>query len=107
MSNYKESDYAHLRELCSKSRIIQTVLRIIAAVFGGYTLTVILPASLALLLPWPKVDALFFTALLPALIYPAVLLWVFAASTAQRAWRNLLVALLLCGSLALIAAVVR
>lgn len=107
MSNYKESNYALLRELCSKSRTVQTVLRSIAAVFGGYALTVIMPAALALLLPWPKVDALFFTALLPALIYPAVLLWVFAAPTAQRAWWNLLVVLLLCGSLALIAAVVR
>jgi len=107
MRNQKESDYALLKELCSKSRTIQTVLRIIAAVFGGYALTVIMPAAFALLLPWPKVDALFFTALLPALIYPAVFLWMFAAPTAQRAWRNLLIAILLCSVLALIAAVVR
>jgi hypothetical protein len=85
----------------------QTILRIIAAVFGGYALTASMLAALALLLPWPKVDALFFTALLPALIYPAVLLWIFAAPTAQRAWRDLLTAILLCGVLALIAAVVR
>ena len=97
-----------LREFFSRSdTTTQTILRIVAAVFGGYALTSSLLTALALLLPWPKVDTLFFTALLPALIYPAVLLWIFAAPTAQRAWRDLLTVILICGVLALIAAWVR
>jgi len=82
----------------------QTILRILAAIFGGYALNASVLTALALLLPWPKVDVLFFTALLPALIYPATLLWVFAAPTAQRAWRDLWNVILLSGLLALIAA---
>lgn len=67
----------------------QIILRILAAVFGGYALTNSMLAALALLPPWQKVDALFFSSLFPALSYPAAVLWAFAASTAQRAWRDL------------------
>jgi len=88
----------------STDKTTQIILRILAAVFGGYALTASVMAALALVLPWPKVDALFFISFLPALIYPAVLLWVFAASTAQRAWRDLLIVTLACDLLALAAA---
>ncbi|SMC50005.1 hypothetical protein [Sporomusa malonica] len=94
-----------LKELASNTnKTVQTILRILAAVFGGYVLTASALAALALLLPWPKPDVLFFSALFPALIYPAVLLWIFAAPTAQRAWRDLAAATLFCGVLALTAA---
>ncbi|QDR82930.1 hypothetical protein [Sporomusa termitida] len=94
-----------LRELLAGTDpVTQTVLRILAAVFGGYALNASVLTALALLLPWPKVEILFFTALFSALIYPAVLLWVFAAPTAQRAWRDLLNVILLSGLLALVAA---
>lgn len=88
----------------STDKTTQTILRILAAVFGGYALTASVMAALALVLPWPKVDALFFISFLPALIYPAVLLWVFSVPTAQRAWRDLLIVTLACGLLALAAA---
>lgn len=90
--------------LTSTDKTTQTILRILAAVFGGYALTASVMAALALVLPWPKVDALFFISFLPALIYPAVLLWVFAVPTAQRAWRDLLIITLAFGLLALSAA---
>lgn len=88
----------------STDKTTQTILRILAAVFGGYALTASVMAALALLLPWPKVDTLFFLSLLPALIYPAALLWVFAVPTAQRAWRDILIITLISGVLALTAA---
>lgn len=108
MNTVQLATVKQLRALLNRTdKTTQTILRIIAAVFGGYALTSSLLTVLALLLPWPKVDTLFFTALLPALIYPAVLLWIFAAPTAQRAWRDLLTVILICGVLALIAAWVR
>lgn len=88
----------------STDKTTQTILRILAAVFGGYALTASVMAALALLLPWPKVDTLFFLSFLPALIYPAALLWVFAVPTAQRAWRDVLLVTLAAGILSLIAA---
>lgn len=90
--------------LTSTDKTTQTILRILAAVFGGYALTASVMAALALVLPWSKVDALFFISFLPALIYPAVLLWVFVVPTAQRAWRDLLIITLAFGLLALSAA---
>lgn len=77
----------------------QVFLRILAAVFGGYALTNSMLAALALLPRWPKVDALFFSSLFPALIYPAAVLWAFAAVTAQRAWQVLASITLVCGLL--------
>lgn len=90
--------------LTSTDKTTQTILRILAAVFGGYALTASVMAALALLLPWPKVDILFFLSFLPALIYPAALLWVFAVPTAQRAWRDVLLVTLAAAILAFVAA---
>jgi hypothetical protein len=85
----------------------QIILRILAAVFGGYALTNSALAALALLLPWPKIDILFFSVLFPPFLYLAAILWSFGAPTAQHAWRDLLTAILCCGLLALIAAWLR
>ena len=85
----------------------QICLRILAAVFGGYALTSGILATLALCLPWPKVDTLFFLALLPAFIALAALLWSFAAPSAQRAWRDILIATLFCSLPALAAVLSR
>lgn len=90
--------------LAGTDKTTQTILRIAAAVFGGYVLTSSFLAALALLLSWPKADIFFFSTLFPALVYPAAVLWTFAAPTAQRAWRDLLAATLLFGILALLAA---
>lgn len=81
----------------------QTILRILAALFGGYGLTYSALAALALLLPWPRVDVVFFSALFPGAFWLGALLWAFAAPTAQRAWRDILGATGFCGILAVIA----
>jgi hypothetical protein len=82
----------------------QTILRVLAAVLGGYALTYSALAALALLLPWPRVDVVFFSALFPSIFWLGALLWAFAAPTAQRAWRYILRATAFCGILALVAA---
>lgn len=107
MNTVINSIYRLKKLLTSTDKITQTILRILAAVFGGYALTGSVMAALALVLPVPKVDALFFISFLPALIYPAVLLWVFVVPTAQRAWRDLLIVTLAFGLLALSAAWLR
>lgn len=100
--------FKRLRELLAGTdNTTQIILRILAAVFGGYALTSSMLAALVLLLPWAKADALFFSVLFPPLFYTGALLWAFAAPTAQRAWRNLLVVTFSCGFLALVAAWVR
>ncbi|CUH97296.1 putative membrane protein [Propionispora sp. 2/2-37] len=90
--------------LAGTDKTTQTILRIAAAVFGGYVLTSSFLAALALLLTWPKAEVFFFSMLFPALVYPAAVLWAFAAPSAQRAWRDLLAASLLFSMLALLAA---
>lgn len=107
MNTVINSIYRLKKLLTSTDKITQTILRILAAVFGGYALTASVMAALALVLPVPKVDALFFISFLPALIYPVVLLWVFVVPTAQRAWRDLLIVTLAFGLLALSAAWLR
>lgn len=95
------------KTLIAKDPTNQIILRILAAVFGGYALTYSALAALALLLPWPKIDILFCSVLFPPFLYLAAILWSFGAPTAQRAWRDLLTAILCCGLLALIAAWLR
>lgn len=95
---------ARLKDLFhSPAQPVQTILRVLAAIFGGYALTYSALAALVLLLPWPKVDVVFFSALFPAPIYLAALLWAFVAPTGQRAWRDLLAATIAFGLLALVA----
>lgn len=82
--------------------IQQILLRIIAAVFGGYVVTYSALAVLALLLPWPRVEVVFFSALFPGILWLGALLWAFAAPTARRACRDLFGAAALFGILALV-----
>ncbi|SFM13321.1 hypothetical protein [Pelosinus propionicus] len=108
MNTVIQKPFKQLRELLAGTdKTTQTILRILAAVFGGYALTSSIMAVLVVLLPWEKADVLFFSVLFPPIIYTAALIWAFAAPTAQRAWRNLLVITLFCGILALAAVWVR
>lgn len=94
---------------CPKERLSintktsQSILRMLAAVFGGYAFTYSLMAALVLLLPLPPADVVFFSALFPCIFYLTALLWALAAPTAQRAWRDLLGATLFAGGLAIVA----
>ncbi|WP_378956488.1 hypothetical protein [Pelosinus sp. sgz500959] len=86
----------------STNKTGQVILRILAAVLGGYGLTYSTLAALAILLPWPRVDVVFFSALFPSLVWLGGILWAFAAPTAQRAWRDMLGATAFCSLLAMV-----
>lgn len=89
--------------LAGQGKTTQTVLRLLAALAGGYSLLLSATIALALLLPLSKVDALFFTSLLPAILYPALLIGTFSGVSAQLIWRRLLYATLSCTVLVIIA----
>ena len=67
--------------------------RILAAVVAGYALTSAASILLALLLPIPKAEAVLASTMLSFAIYAGVVIWVFQARSATRAWLGLLVAL--------------
>ena len=60
--------------------------RTVAAIGGGYVLTSIAVALLALALPLPRADAVTIATLLSFVVYTCVILWVFATASALRAW---------------------
>lgn len=59
--------------------------RTVAAIGGGYVLTSIIIALLALALPLPRADAVTIATLLSFVVYTCVVLWVFATGSALRA----------------------
>lgn len=66
------------------------ILRLIAAIFGGYFLAAL--ASVAVLaLPMNKGQAVLTGMLASFAIYAAAVIWVFAVRSAGRAWAGLLV----------------
>jgi len=60
--------------------------RAVAAIGGGYVLTSIAIALIALALPLPRADAVSIATLLSFVIYTCAILWVFATTSATRAW---------------------
>jgi hypothetical protein len=63
--------------------------RAIAAIFGGYGVTALTTALLAVILPMVRIDAVLTATLLSFTVYTCAVLWVFAASSAFRAWLGL------------------
>ncbi|MBL6458378.1 DUF3649 domain-containing protein [Belnapia sp. T6] len=64
--------------------------RIVAAVLGGYAIGALVSVACAVLLPLPRSEAVVIGMMLSFLAYAGVVLWVFAARTAWRAWAGLL-----------------
>ena len=60
--------------------------RAVAAIGGGYVLTSIASALIAIALPLPRADAVSIATLLSFVVYTCIILWVFATSSALRAW---------------------
>lgn len=73
--------------------------RTVAAIGGGYVLTSIAIALLALALPLPRADAVSIATLLSFAVYTGVILWVFATTSAWRAWGGVLVASAVLGAI--------
>ena len=59
--------------------------RAVAAIGGGYVLAALGGALIALALPLPRADAVTIATLLAFVIYPCVILWVFATRSALHA----------------------
>jgi hypothetical protein len=71
--------------------------RVMAALVGGYTLTTLVTACLALSLSLSRVESAL-TATLPAfLVLCMAVIWVFAARSAWRAWYGLMIPCLILG----------
>jgi len=74
--------------------------RAIAAIGGGYLLTSIASALLALAFgsTLPRADAVTIATLLSFVIYTCAILWVFATTSATRAWRGIAIVCALLGA---------
>lgn len=66
-----------------------TVSRIVAALLGGYLFTYAFTAALAQLLNIEPKDALVVATLPAFVIYPLVIMWVFACSKLKVVWTGL------------------
>jgi len=66
------------------------VARVTAAVAGGFAMAV-LTSMATLALPWSRVDAVLGGTMLGILMHAAIVVWVFAARTALRAWVGMVV----------------
>jgi hypothetical protein len=77
--------------------------RIVAAVAGAYAFASLTAIALARTLPMPPADATTLATLLGILGMPAMVVWIFAAKTAARAWVGLVIGCALCAAIAWIA----
>lgn len=82
--------------LLTVSYRLSVVMRIAAAVLGGYVLSSMAAVLLAYLLPMSTADALMIGLLVSFAIYAAAVLWAFSARSALQTWLGLLVLLLAC-----------
>lgn len=76
--------------------------RALAAVGGGYAVSALAVAALALCLPGREVDRVVSATLTGLLVYPCAVMWCFATRSAARAWLGLIVASLLLGAVILL-----
>lgn len=60
--------------------------RTLAAVFGGYALSSVVAACLAVWLPLPRADAVMTGLMVSFVVYAVAVVWVFATRNAYRAW---------------------
>ncbi|WP_404809813.1 DUF3649 domain-containing protein [Methylobacillus caricis] len=67
--------------------------RIAAAVVAGYALASAVSILFALLLPVPRAEAVLASTMLSFAVYAGIVIWVFHARSATRAWIGLLVPL--------------
>ncbi len=80
--------------------------RTVAAIGGGYVLSALVAAALALALPTSRAEAAMTGTLTAFVVYPVAVMWVFACASALRAWTGLLLACLLPGAVVLAMGVV-
>ncbi|SDG77946.1 DUF3649 domain-containing protein [Duganella sp. OV458] len=72
--------------------------RALAAIGGGYAVSALAVAALAICLPGRDVDRVVTATLTGLVVYPCAVMWCFATSSAWRAWAGLLATGLLLGA---------
>lgn len=72
--------------------------RTVAAIGGGYGLSALVAAALAVSLPTTRAEAAMTGTLAAFVVYPVAVMWVFATANALRAWTGLALAALLPGA---------
>ncbi|MCG8355680.1 MAG: DUF3649 domain-containing protein [Kiloniellales bacterium] len=81
---------------------IDVLSRIAAAVVGGYVLSAATAVCLALLLPMMRSEAVLTGTMTSFIVYVGVAIWVFAVSSAGRAWIGLVLCAGMLGGVVLI-----
>lgn len=70
----------------SRAYRLAVASRVVAAALGGYALTSAATVLLALVWPAPQTQAMLWASMLSFAIYSVVVIWVFMARSATRAW---------------------
>ncbi len=89
-----------MRYLLLLRQLLPLGSRILAAVIGGYALTALVTLALSLALPWVGVgqaESVLASTIASFLIYAVVIMGVFHARSALRAWTGLLLLAIPCG----------
>lgn len=68
---------------------IDVALRAVAGIGGGYGLSALCAAALALFLPLARAESVITGTLLSFVVYTGAVMWAFAARSALRAWLGL------------------
>lgn len=79
--------------------VVPLISRIAAALFGGYAFSYFAAAALAIVLPVARSEAAVIAMLSGLSIYAVVIMWVFSARSATRAWSGLLISTLFCAAI--------
>ena len=70
---------------------LAVLLRTVAGVAGGYVVSALAAAVLAVWLPTARAEAVMAGTLVALAVFPCAVMWCFAARNAARAWVGLLV----------------
>lgn len=87
------------RSLPQTPLLLDVTSRCIAALGGGYVLSITLPLLFGLLLPIDRAQATMTALLLSFMVYTSAFLWAFAVRSHWRAWAGILFPAIGCGTL--------
>lgn len=83
---FNSNDFKQMKLTQEMQYRLGVASRAIAAILGGYVVTALSTALLAVILPMVRIDAVLTATLLSFAVYTCAVLWVFAAGSAFRAW---------------------
>jgi Protein of unknown function (DUF3649) len=83
----------------SKHHRLAVASRAVAAILGGYVLTALATATIAVFLPLLPAEASLAATMLSFALYACIVLWVFATRSARRAWAGIALSALVLAAL--------